>query len=1381
MKISRINFIIIGMLTFSSPLFSQVDYNKIKIASPNAASLGKFGDIPVNNHTGIPKIDIPIYTLKEGNLELPISVNYHAGGIKVAESASWVGAGWALNAGGVITRTVRGIPDEAINTELGQQGHYTGYGFNSIFINKGVNINPSQIAARDLEVERRILDGEPDLFSFNFNDYSGKFYFNDDRTPVLVTADKNLKIESFYGLPANSASFLNRNIQGFCITTEDGTKYFFGKTTSADAPQGINAVEISVPFSFGSGLSSDRVVSSWYLAKIESADKSKWINLIYESENYSEYSWSYSPILETVTEFNNKGYILNKTFYNGVRLSRIQTSSYGNIDFNVSNTPRLDLAGGNFTTAQPDIEAVNTSAKALREIVIKNSTQVLKRFTFYTSYFIDNQTPIPATDWGAAMVSDTKRLKLDSITESGSTGYTLKPHKFSYYSNFLPRRLSFAIDHWGYYNAASNSRVLPTLTRDTYEFINKNGANRESAWPAMQEGALNKVTFPTGGNTLFEFEANRARVDALRYSLTFINNYSVGFDGSYTQEFNNVSFTGSEKYELTFVNSTCYGNIPNCAANYVIFNSNNVIVAKGASLPGETTRFSTTIPPGNYTIRLFRDGAYTTTGATLSVSKYIQTQVTDPIVGGLRIKKITKNAGSTSLENVEEFSYQEAGRSSGILYSRPYYIATLRSDAVAQWGIHNTSQQEGCQFLYGHQDSYKTIISPSSAIPMTNVQGNHLGYSTVTVRQGSNGYSVYKYYGPSILENSISEVAFTNIVSNFCDPKSPSFPNIPLAYQFDRGELKSEYIFDSNDQLLKSKNFIYAFDSTKVYTPALKVEEIPQLAHTLAEYKLYGYWKKYVVKNETYIDKASFKAINTSDTTFFNSNYHRSPTKLVSKNSNGSTSSKTFKYAFDYKLPAENSISDGWSTYQSACNACDVTFKAKISASPGPSEAAVESRKLAFHENRICIANARKRLTDHRLASISGPNNATNTAHFNAKINASSELKPILEMQDQYINAEVEALELNNNRLVSATLNTFALEQNGASPFIESVSVMPINSTTTNGFITTSNTNTLFTKDTRYIKRILYKAVNGNLVEENRVQGAKVTYLWGYKNTLPVAKIVNSDYNSIASTVNQAILDNPTSEQGLKDEFSRLRLASPNAHIVSYTYEPLIGLKSETDARGITKSYEYDDFQRLKNVKDYKGNITDNYRYYSGSTTSPTQPILFTNDLRTGTFIKNNCVSGQIGSSVVYSVPANKYTAESKAAANALADGEIASQGQSYANLNGSCSVRTGQLTINIKNAFSREINFMIMIDGYSATGPRSVGANSTNVLFTGLGPVNPSSLTITVFPEGYFPGFATAQGFWGTKQGVIDVIAKTITFTGLNLTQAQSFDIHLN
>ncbi len=91
---------------------ADVQTPKLVPPSPDAAALGKYGAIPVDKSTGIPQISIPLYEIKTPRFTLPISLSYHASGIKVDEIASWVGIGWALNAGGVITRSIVGSPDE---------------------------------------------------------------------------------------------------------------------------------------------------------------------------------------------------------------------------------------------------------------------------------------------------------------------------------------------------------------------------------------------------------------------------------------------------------------------------------------------------------------------------------------------------------------------------------------------------------------------------------------------------------------------------------------------------------------------------------------------------------------------------------------------------------------------------------------------------------------------------------------------------------------------------------------------------------------------------------------------------------------------------------------------------------------------------------------------------------------------------------------------------------------------------------------------------------------------------------------------------------------------------------------------------------------------
>ena len=83
--------------------------------APEAAALGKYVEVPVSPYTGVPQINVPLTEVQEGELSVPVSLSYHASGNKVEEVATYVGMGWSLNAGGLITRVVRGLPDDFPN------------------------------------------------------------------------------------------------------------------------------------------------------------------------------------------------------------------------------------------------------------------------------------------------------------------------------------------------------------------------------------------------------------------------------------------------------------------------------------------------------------------------------------------------------------------------------------------------------------------------------------------------------------------------------------------------------------------------------------------------------------------------------------------------------------------------------------------------------------------------------------------------------------------------------------------------------------------------------------------------------------------------------------------------------------------------------------------------------------------------------------------------------------------------------------------------------------------------------------------------------------------------------------------------------------------
>jgi hypothetical protein len=1178
-----------------SKMCAQSTYSRVAIASPNAASLGKFVDIPVNYHTGIPQINIPIYTIKDGSLQLPISLSYHAGGIKVAETASWVGTGWALNAGGVITRTVRGIPDEAVNTAAGRKGHFTDYGFSSYMVGTEEYVNGQPNTINNTDLVNQSNDGEPDLFFFNFNGHSGKFFFNDDRTPVLVSANGDLKIDYFFRLPAPASTFLQTNIQGFCITTADGTKYYFGKTQADPPSEGVYPVEISIPFTVSNGLSSDRVVSSWFLSKVESADKSSAINLIYDAESFSSYSWSFFKVrLSSAAAPDNRGYELIKMYTNGIRLSKI-TFSNGTVSFVPSDIPRQDLSNGYLSGSET--ETPNTEAKALKQIVIQNNTHILKKYSLLTSYFVDNTSIAPSGTFGGTLISDSKRLKLDGLVEMGSNGALLNPYVFNYYSDFLPRRLSYAIDHWGFYNGAVNRDFMPAYSVNTFDIYP--GADRDSAWPFMQNGALTKITYPTGGTDDFTFEPNQARVSGTKYSLQSVSSYPVGYDGRNTQEWTGQVFTGNEKYQLILSNETCGTGVTNCIAGYNIIDANGSVVSSLSAEPGTVHKTNVSIPPGTYKIILSRDGSTSGRGASLGIARYIATSVINPIVGGLRIKKISKNgygAGSESV--IENYTYQENGISTGELYERPRYLYQLRSDLAAKIGINVDNRgnfyfasQIGCiPNLVGTSSVpfENAAKSPGSILPMSNSQGNNVGYRSVKVDRGANGYSVYRYLSPNLYENSVDDVAYRNLT--LCDVKTPSFPFVPLNFEFDRGELSTEDHFNNSGNLLKGILYHSSFDSTKVYTPAIRGESFDGFTSQV-EYQLRGYWKKSTETYETLVDPVSGRQINKSDTMFYDSKFHRSLTRQTSRTSKDLLQTTRIKYASDFKIGSAEAISDGWDNYLNGCESCRLTYVSRTSSSAA-------TVALYYHLYRACIARARKVYIAYRRTNFSDPGNAYSVIHDNAKNNADEEFKPVLEMQDQFINSPVEITNWVNGNLTDATYSKFGLEPGTAKAYLKEIDKINDLTSLSGAYTFASNTSSSISKDNRLSPKYLYRNLNGNIIEQNQYAGAKDVFIWGYQNKYPVAKISNGDYNAMMAVLNQSILANSsTTDVQMRTELEKLRTNFPDALISTYTYEPLIGLTSQTDAKGYTTFYDYDEFQRLWNIKDQGGNIIKNYIY----------------------------------------------------------------------------------------------------------------------------------------------------------------------------------------
>lgn len=447
------------LLTSLISVQGQVEYDlNVTAPSPNAAALGEYADVPVSLYTGTPNISIPIHTFQGKHLSVPISLSYHASGIKVDEIASNVGLGWALNAGGVITRTVYGLPDEI------------GAGFQNQPSDLGSQSNLLEAAARGQ------IDAQPDMFFFNFQGTSGKFIITNGGE-IMVAPYQDMKIET------------GNLFESWTITTTDGIKYTFG---------GTGAIEITTSNSVNCASEQNPAkeeITSWYLKTIEHPNGEiitfsylstnlQYISSVSQSQSFPMYgetcSGCYSnTILQTCAQ---------EALVDSKYLSMISGST-GSVEFKYSG--RDDLPGG----VKLDLIAIKgTVGSTYREVGL------------YYDYFsaagrsaVENISDLKTEDGQFR-----KRLQLTSV----STGGNIPPYQFEYNEEGtyqLPPRFSYQQDHWGYANANSKITLIP-INNNFHQF--QDGADRAADPERTKAGSLKKVIYPTGGDATFEFEAH---------------------------------------------------------------------------------------------------------------------------------------------------------------------------------------------------------------------------------------------------------------------------------------------------------------------------------------------------------------------------------------------------------------------------------------------------------------------------------------------------------------------------------------------------------------------------------------------------------------------------------------------------------------------------------------------------------------------------------------------------------------------------------------------------------------------------------------------------------------------------------------------------------
>lgn len=540
-------FFISEVLVAQNTDFKLQNYKPV---TPSAFGFLKYTEMPVSQFSGLADISIPLYSLEEDGVKVPIQLSYHSGGIRVSQESSWVGLGWDLQFGSIVQEindrddydinSVRVLPDwnespvpslyakkysdlvmgtltngydniVPVETTKNRFSYriYTSYLLSvqppGVFFSSGftgahnfylpINGNRDiQPLATDL-IDNPNYDSEPDIFSANFMGHSLKF--------LKVNSYGELKVLNKKGYKVTKTGDV------FKVVVPSGEEYYFEQFSTT----------ISNSVTFGgigvAGMSNSEPLPSsriWMLTKIVTVNK-RQITFTYaqtsQQENYPAFSQRFATVTGSIvnslginqnaegfTQFptsgtgDTYGFSTDSKFY----LTGLSTS---NASVTFTNSDRTDVLGG----------------KKLDLITVSNGEETVKTIQFNYSYF--DATGVGGIKYHPSNESvfgnrPDLRLKLLSVVDNSGAR-----HEFTYDPTLLPSKNSLAQDFWGFYNGQlTNTSLIPNPARLTgaqlcgATNLADNGTNHSANLQYAKAGILTSIKYPTGGNVDFEYELN---------------------------------------------------------------------------------------------------------------------------------------------------------------------------------------------------------------------------------------------------------------------------------------------------------------------------------------------------------------------------------------------------------------------------------------------------------------------------------------------------------------------------------------------------------------------------------------------------------------------------------------------------------------------------------------------------------------------------------------------------------------------------------------------------------------------------------------------------------------------------------------------------------
>ena len=804
-KIYLIALLLVGGTAFSqSNPEIQSELPQVIPPSPTVAALMRFEEMPVSHYTGIPDVSVPLYSTATHSKDISINIalKYHPSGIRTEEVAGYNGQGWALSgAGGTISRTVKGLPDEYLSygTADGTGPRVGIYNiFAATYPNRYYQILPlldvvavpgdNTLSKFFWEAhEKGIYDTEHDLYQYNFQNYSGRFFLKKDGGSAIVVPLDNNPVKIVY----NEGS-------GFTIYDDKGYRYLFlDKEVTTTTTNVNNTLYSGASSSIGSPMT---YTSAYQLSTVYDTNEMPLVSYTYEDFNENQ---------------------------------------------RMVNVVRMDLSMGDASYVQQFIANYGPCPPLENSIEPRLSTQVtynnivtkkIKKITINDKAVIEFGNAVGRSD--SNINNPATAPKLSSVTLKDWYGTTIKTTDFEYTTEkrmrlkkvivgsplttqkettefFYAMLSSNGKDFWGY----------PNKIQNTFCSVGTEAA-REVTKATVMDGVLQKISYPTGGCVIFDYESNTySHVGNER-----LQDFSGNPDNQGSVDLPGIGLTSAPGQNTAnlgyFATSAVYGFDSAVTAGGVVHllkkNASGTVI-ESRNLAGLNCGRKITLEAGYYYSLLF--GWFdinSSGGATIAVKSYFNT---DPPIewlygGGIRIKKIAYFTATVpqdyySLSITQQlphkanmakekfYSYQYPNllnSSSGSLVSaKPDFKYTItKNHGERVCGIFDPRNIQVQAFRYEVSTNFNNLS-------FVKTQGAEVGYQYVTVSETGNGKTVYSFTSP---------IDFPEEATAY----STEYPFLPSPnVDYKRGLPLSEQVYKNGvlGQLLSESLYTYAYEDKR--------------------------------------------------------------------------------------------------------------------------------------------------------------------------------------------------------------------------------------------------------------------------------------------------------------------------------------------------------------------------------------------------------------------------------------------------------------------------------------------------------------------------------------------------------------------------------------